>query len=183
MSPSSFPSTYSQRATAELLTVYATGPLRIAQALEGLSDAELRARPITGKMSSLELALHVVDSELIGATRIRLVHAQPGAHLMKYDSEQWARELNHNQADAAALASNMGLLGRLRETALRLFENATAADWAKTGLHPAYGLITLRNLLELYADHAERHVGQIVERRRLLGNPKDMPTLLAPRLY
>jgi hypothetical protein len=43
--------------------------------------------------------------------------------------------------------------------------------------------VTLRNLLELYADHSERHVAQIVERRERLGVPVDLAPLLAERLY
>ncbi|MFW6201242.1 MAG: DinB family protein, partial [Gemmatimonadota bacterium] len=71
----------------------------------------------------------------------------------------------------------------LRATTLPLLTAASADDWTRTGVHPDYGSITLRNLLELYADHTERHVEQIAERRELLGSPIGIEPLLPERLY
>ncbi|HLE20918.1 MAG TPA: hypothetical protein VJB88_07355, partial [Vicinamibacteria bacterium] len=60
---------------------------------------------------------------------------------------------------------------------------AREEDWKKWGSHADWGRLTVRQLLELYADHGERHIEQIVELRLLLGNPVNVPRLLPTRLY
>jgi hypothetical protein len=45
------------------------------------------------------------------------------------------------------------------------------------------GEVTLRQLLELYADHSERHLDQIQAVRIALSKPTALPELLPNRLY
>jgi len=177
------PDTYTAVATATLLEVFAQGPARLRHALGGLDEAALRAHPRPGKWSILETALHVVDSELVGSWRIRLAYAQPGAAFSGYDQDIWVRAFDHQGADARTLEEALALFTALRRSTLRVFERAGAAAWQRTAVHPERGPLTLRQLLELYADHAERHVEQIREMRDLLGVPVDLASILTPRLY
>jgi hypothetical protein len=66
---------------------------------------------------------------------------------------------------------------------LPLLEQAPAEDWVRSGTHPAFGVVILRNLLELYADHIERHIEQILDSRARLGRPLNMEAILPRRLY
>ncbi len=66
---------------------------------------------------------------------------------------------------------------------MALFSVASAADWTKQGTHPEYGPLSLRNLLELYADHSERHLEQILDIRTRLGRRLAMTRELPRRLY
>jgi hypothetical protein len=43
--------------------------------------------------------------------------------------------------------------------------------------------MSLRNLLELYADHGERHLDQILDCRARMGKQLDLPSLLPRRLF
>jgi hypothetical protein len=89
--------------------------------------------------------------------------------------------LNH-QAEGRELA--IELFTSLRKATLALFERAETADWTtRWGMHPEYGRMTLRNLLELYADHSERHIVQVLDIRARLGRPLALPSLLLDRLY
>jgi plasmid replication initiation protein len=45
-------------------------------------------------------------------------------------------------------------------------------------VHHIFGVMTLRQLLEMYADHGERHIAQILELRRRLDIPSPMTVLL-----
>jgi uncharacterized damage-inducible protein DinB len=178
-----FPTTYHPYPTAQLLGIFAAAPARIRAALAGLTPAQLRARPRAGKWSALEIASHVVDSETMGALRIRYALAQPGALVPAYDQDLWADALAYNTRDADGLEDALVLFAALRRTTLGVLARADAADWRKTVVHAEFGEITLRNLLELYADHGERHLGQILILRELLGVPLEMPLLLDERLY
>ena len=50
----------------------------------------------------------------------------------------------------------------IREVNTKLFLKLTKEDWMQVGHHPSRGLLSVRNLLELYADHGERHLEQIL---------------------
>ena len=178
-----FPS-YDQYTTEQLLDAYRAAPARIRVTLAGLSLDELRQHPRPGKWSILEIAVHVTDSELIGAGRIRLATAQPGAAFVGYDQERWAEALGYQQYGSEELNVVLDLFKRLRQTSYRLFAGTSGAEWVERGgIHPEYGTITLRNLLELYADHGERHIGQILTLRELMARPIELPLLLKDRLY
>lgn len=174
---------YDFYSTEQLLEAYREGPGRLRAASAGLSMEQMRARPRPGKWSILEILLHVTDSELSGAMRVRYVVAQPGTRLPAYDQDLWTARLRHNEADVALLDDTMALFRLLRRVTGRIFSAARGDDWAASAIHPDHGEITLRNLLELYADHSERHVEQILQCRALLKQPIEMESLLPRRLY
>jgi hypothetical protein len=169
--------------TDQLLEAYREGPARLRAAIAGLSMEQLRARPRAGKWSILEIVLHVADSELSGAMRVRYVTAQPGSRLPMYDQDLWTARLRHNEADVGLLDDTLALFHLLRRITGRIFAAAQGDDWNASGVHAEFGEITLRNLLELYADHSERHVEQILQCRALLRTPLELPSLLPRRLY
>jgi uncharacterized damage-inducible protein DinB len=178
-----FPQTYASLDTETLLRAFGAGPQRLRQVLAGLSESDLLLQPRRGKWSIKETALHVVDSDLVGAVRFRLTVAQPGTELPFCDQDSWTATLGHQDADHATVEELLRLFEVLRSTSLGIFRRSTENDWAKVGVHYQFGKITLRQLLELYADHSERHIEQIVTMRRMIGKPVDLPLLLKARLY
>jgi len=175
---------YSFYPTDRLLEAFREAPARLRAAIAGLDAAELRARP-RGPLSwsAHEIVLHVADSELVGAFRVRKVLAEPGSVLPGYDQDAWARQLDYSGQDDAARETALELFARLRDRIAPRLAVADDVDWEKRGLHPEYGPVTLRNLLELYADHGERHVEQILAIRQRLGRPLALESRLPRRLY
>lgn len=178
-----FPKTYAGLDTSSLLDVYARGPERLRRALDGLSDDALRARPVAGKWSVLEVAVHVTDSEVVGAARIRMVLGEEEPTLPGYDQDRWSREMRYRDIDPAGLERALTLFAALRASTLPLLSAASPRAWSRTGVHTGRGRVTLRNLLELSADHSERHIAQIVTLRERLGSPIELAPLLPERLY
>lgn len=183
----SFPETYRDVSTELLVQVYVAGPDRLRRALDGLSDGDLRANLVPGKWSILQIVLHVADSELMGSARIRMLlgsaQGKEGVLLPGYDQDEWSRELSYGRAERNQVEDALVLLSALRASTTPLFPVAGAPDWQRTAIHPETGTVTLRNLLELYADHTERHLEQIIDRRRRLGKPIAVRELLPRRLY
>src|SRR5262249_41113755 len=153
-----FPDTYSGIATETLLAAYDAAPKRIARAIAGLSPEELSRLVFPGKWTIREIVAHVADSEICGALRIRLTLSQPGSPLPAYDQDRFAGALAYAEFDAALLADTLDLFGRLRAVTSRLLRRAADSDWRLTGEHREWGEVTLRQLLEIYADHGERHL-------------------------
>jgi uncharacterized damage-inducible protein DinB len=120
----------------------------------------------------------------VGAARFRFAWAEPGSNFVAYNQGRWAVELDYQATDPAGLETVLTLFEALRRTTAALFQRASEDDWQhRWGMHPQHGPITLRNLLELYADHSERHLGQILALRTLLGRSLELPVLLPERLY
>jgi hypothetical protein len=184
MSPESrFPDVYRRITTRDLIAVYKSAPTRLGGALAGLSDEELKARPREDKWSAQEIALHVADAEIMGAARMRQARAEPGSTFAVYDQNAWASELDYRGRDGRDVVAALHLFSELRRHGTRLLEAARSGDWKKWGRHGEWGTLTLRQILELYADHAERHIEQIAAIRLRLGKPIRIPRLLPKRLY
>lgn len=179
-----FPS-YAQYSTPHLIEAFALGPARLRTVIAGLSEAELRTR-VRGpaKWSAHEIVIHCADSELQGVYRMRKIWAQPGSPLPGYDQDAWAREHDYlHLATADERANALDLLASLRASVLPLLRRASGEEWERWGEHPEYGRVTLRNLLELYADHTERHAAQVLEMRAMMGKTLELELLLKDRLY
>lgn len=176
---------YGQYTNAQLLAAFEQGPARLRTVLSGLTEDELRSR-VRGpaRWSAHEIAIHTTDSEIQATYRFRKIWAQSGCDLPGYDQDAWAREHDYRGLATAAERENaLVLLQSLRNSVLPIIQRATGDDWLRWGTHPEFGRVTLRNLLELYADHTERHVAQILETRGQLGKPMHFPLLLVERLY
>ena len=176
---------YAQYSNEQLLDAFEQGEARLRRVIAGLTEEELRTRARgPARWSAHEIVIHAADSELQGVYRMRKIWAQPGCPLPGYDQDAWAREHDYLRLGSAAERANaLDLLGALRRSVLPLLRRAQGADWERWGEHPEYGKVTLRNLLELYADHTERHAAQILEIRAILGKPVKFEMLLAERLY
>ncbi len=178
-----FPS-YDQYTTEQLLEAYKAAPARLRAVLANLSEDELHQHPRPGKWSVVEIVIHMTDSELVGATRIRMSLAQPGTPFIGYNQDIWAEALDYQAYTSEEMNTVLDLFKRLRQTTYPLLAQTPAEAWQQRGgVHPEYGPITLRNLLELYADHGERHIGQILTLRQLMDRPLELPVLLPDRLY
>ncbi|HOD66607.1 MAG TPA: DinB family protein [candidate division Zixibacteria bacterium] len=164
-------------AVETLIGVYAAAPARLSGALAGLSDHELAARPIDDKWSIQEIVFHLADSELMAAARFR--QAISGSHptFAYYSQDIWAEKFDYRHADRRALEEAVDLFAALRAATTRLLRRLSGDQWALTGHHPERGPLSVRQILETYANHGENHVKQILERRRLLGKPLDLAPL------
>jgi hypothetical protein len=154
---------YGFYSTAELIAAFAAGAARYRQATADLTDEEIRSRPRgAGRWSIHEIILHSADSEMQGTFRIRKTWCEAPALWPIHDQDTWSQVLHYQGQGTEARERALTLIAALREQTLPLFRRATAEDWRKSGTHPEFGVLTLRNLLELYADHSKRHVDQIL---------------------
>lgn len=176
---------YSLYSTESLVEAFKTSHARLSLAVAGLEESLFRLRARGADAWSIhEIILHLLDSEIQGSFRFRKVWAESPAQLPSFAQDRWVAELNYLENDSAISRQRaLQTFGLLREASLELFLRAGSLDWSKTGHHPEYGPLTLRNLLELYADHGERHLEQILHIRKLLKSPIEVPVLLQQRLY
>lgn len=151
---------------AELLAAYRRGPALLAAAVDGLDAEALRARPIAGKMSSLEVACHIIDSDQFMVDRLKRTIATDKPLLMGVESAAYLEPLHYHDRD---LDLDMRLLEVTREQMASDLDRLPAEAWSRTAVHSENGLQTLIGILRHAVEHLEDHVGTILEKRRALG--------------
>jgi DinB superfamily len=183
ISNKNFPDKYESLETAFLINVFSQGPGRLLKVVENLKLEEMKMKVIPDKWTILEIIMHVVDSELMGYCRINQTITQSSREFAFYNQNIWTEVLNYNTYPPDVIDNRLRLFNHLRNSQIYTFKNLSINDWLKKGKHPEMGDITIRNLLELYTDHCERHIDQILQRRKILGKPIDLEKMLELRLY
>lgn len=132
------------------------------QALVGsLTDAQLDAPAPAGEWTVRQVAHHLADSHMNSYIRLKLILTEERPTLKPYNQEAWATMPDSQ----LPLQATLVLLRGLHQRWVHLFENLSASDWQRVGIHPEIGNITPDDLLTIYARHGQEHLEQI---RRLL---------------
>jgi hypothetical protein len=144
-----------------LIDRYRDGYRVVADALKGITDAELDARPAPGKWNAREIVHHLADSEMTSAIRLRRLLAENQPLIVGYDQEEFARTLHYDRPIAESLAA----FRAARSSTTEILQRMTDAEWARTGTHSETGAYSVTRWLEIYAEHAHGHADQIVRAR------------------
>jgi hypothetical protein len=145
-------------ARTELIERYRVGAAAVADAVGGITDAELDRRPPgDGEWTAREVIHHLADSESMAYIRLRRLIAEDDPLIQGYDEPEWARRLHYDRPVEASLA----VLGAVRAASLQLLESLTDAEWSRTGTHSESGPYSVEGWLAIYAAHPAEHAEQI----------------------
>lgn len=139
-----------------LIERYRAGYAAVAEAVRGLSDAELDKHPDAG-WSTRQIVHHLADAEMIGALRLRQLLAEDHPTIASYDEPEYARRLHYDRPIASSLES----LRAVHEDTAEILDRLSDAEWAREGLHSESGHYTPETWLVVYAAHAHDHAAQI----------------------
>ena len=143
---------------AELLERFRRGAELVAVVSTGAAGSMLDFQPEPGKWSIRQIVCHLLDSELVGAFRMRAVIAEDNPRMGAYDQEAWAANLDyHHRKFSQALES----FRRIRAENYELLKGLPESAFARQGVHEERGPLTLLDLVRIYAEHAENHAQQI----------------------
>jgi hypothetical protein len=143
----------------ELLERFRRGPELIAEALAGAAgEEEEEFIPAPGKWSLRQIVAHVADTELVMSVRFRMLIAQTNPPLYAFDQNAWAESLGYA---GRRVKPSLEMLRRLRAENLSLLRALPPDAFERTGTHSERGTVSLRQLVELSAAHAENHARQI----------------------
>jgi hypothetical protein len=148
---------------SDLLERFRRGPELMAAVLTGAAGAELDFVAAPGRWSIRQIMAHLADSEIVDADRLRRVIAEENPTLMGYDQEAWASNLNYARRK---ISESLETFRRLRAENYELLKDLPEAVFERTGTHSERGPVTLRQLVELNAEHPEKHARQVQEIRR-----------------
>jgi len=144
----------------------AATPAKLKAALSGLNDAQLDTPYRDGGWTVRQVVHHVPDSHLNAYVRFRLALTENQPTIKPYEEARWAELAD---AKSAPVAVSLALLEPLHDRWVRLLRSLTAADFARTFVHPEHGVRTLDWMLFLYAWHGRHHTAHVTELRKQKG--------------
>jgi len=151
---------------AELIEAYRMGPATLRHAVAGLDAEALRARPIAGKMSTLEVLCHIVDSDQFMCDRVKRTIATDKPMLMGVESADYPGPLSYHERDPEL---DLRLLEAQREQLAADLDRLPPEAWKRAATHSENGVQTLLETFHHAVEHLESHVLTIAEKRTAMG--------------
>jgi len=145
---------------------YEHGGDKLRQAVQGLTHDDLHAFPVPGTWSIQEIVVHLLDSDLVLADRMKRVIAEDRPVLQAFDENAWAARLGYQ---ATSVEEAVNLLAANRHWMIRTLRRLADADFARAGLHSERGRVTLAELLATATNHADHHLRFLYAKRANLG--------------
>jgi uncharacterized damage-inducible protein DinB len=148
-----------------IIDQYEKGGEKLRQAVAGMSDQDLRAKPIPGKWSTHEVVIHLADAEAAFADRIRRVLAHDNPPLLGWDENQFFARLHY---DAQSAPDAVQLIDLTRRQLSRILRTLDDADFDRAGEHNQRGRQTVQDLLKTAVQHLDHHLKFVAEKRAAL---------------
>jgi hypothetical protein len=141
----------------QLIVTYREGPRLVREAVAGLSDALLDARPDPEEWTAREIAHHLADSEATSYIRLRRLLAEDAPLIQAYDEVEFARRLSYDRP----IAVSLDVLDAVRRSSAELLDRLDEGQWSRAGTHSESGPYGVEDWLRIYAAHAHDHADQI----------------------
>jgi uncharacterized damage-inducible protein DinB len=131
-----------------------------AETLKGVSVDTLSANVVPGKWSAHEQLAHLARYHQIFLQRIDRILAEQAPEFSRYraeDDPEWPawRDLSTQQLLVRISSMRGKLMARLR--------SLTEEDFARTGMHPKFGEMSLSLWLEFFLVHEAHHLYAVLQ--------------------
>src|SRR5262245_22618518 len=151
---------------SNMIADYLEGPKALRSAVQGMTPEQIRARPVPGKWSTLEVIAHLADFDPILADRMKRVIAEDNPTLVGADENKFSAALHYMERD---LEEELTIIERTRQQLARILKKLPESALARTGQHNERGSLTLERLLATATGHIPHHLKYVYEKRLALG--------------
>ena len=121
-------------------------------------SAAKRNEPIDGGWSPRQVLQHLMDTEILFATRIRAAIAEPGSVIATYDPDLHQDRIPNDQVPDNLL---LDALAGLRSVNVAILHALPDAAWEQAVQHPEAGPQTLERITEIFGGHVGDHLGDL----------------------
>jgi uncharacterized damage-inducible protein DinB len=149
-----------------LVEDYLKGPQLLRQAITGMTAEQLKAKPMPGKWSTLEVLCHLADFEPVYVERMKRALAMEKPTLLGADETQFAQKLHYEQRDAQ---EELNLIDLTRRQMARILRAIPLEAWAREGVHNERGPMSVEKMVASITNHIPHHAKFISEKRQALG--------------
>jgi hypothetical protein len=153
------------KTTTDLINAYEHGIDELKAAVAAMTHAQLLARPIAGKWSTLEVVAHLAGTEIYMTDRIERMIALDRPLLLGVDERPYPQRLNYQAFD---LETELNLFAALRRHAARVLRLQPPEAWERVAVHSDTGLLTLEELVLKNVRHVLHHLRFVAEKRAAL---------------
>jgi hypothetical protein len=149
---------------------YEAGGEHLAQAIRGLTRDDCLAPapdvPNAGKWTIQQVVIHLMDSDLIAADRMKRVIAEDNPTLIGFDENKFVQNLSYEEQSAE---DAVALVAMNRRNVVKILRRLPDSAFERAGTHNERGRQTLADLLKAYTNHLEHHVKFIHAKRAAMG--------------
>lgn len=149
-----------------LIERYENGGDELRMAVRGLEREDLLAYPVPGTWSIQEIVIHLTDSDLISADRMKRIIAEDNPTLIGFHETQFVKNLFYNEQSVDDAVTIFELN---RRNFARVLRKLPDAAFDRVGTHNERGTVTLANMLSGSVKHLKHHLEFIVSKREKLG--------------
>ncbi|MEP6550034.1 MAG: YfiT family bacillithiol transferase [Gemmatimonadales bacterium] len=151
----------------KLIAAIAETPAALRSAVKGLSREQLDTQYRPGGWTVKQVVHHVPDSHMNAYTRFKLALTEDVPTIKTYEEAAWA-ELPDSQK--VPIEVSLDLLDALHLRWLALLRSMDQAEFKRQLRHPEHGrVLSLEQMLGLYAWHGRHHVAHITSLRKREG--------------
>jgi len=141
---------------------YVAGGAELVQAYWGMNDTQLNAKQPDGSWTLHQIAIHMMDSDLIGSDRMKRIACMNNPLLCGYDETAFSQLPGSDQLNPFVACDLFEKNRAMTGIVLRALPDAT---FQKTGIHTESGLVSLAEMIDKYIDHLRHHLVFIGEKR------------------
>lgn len=136
---------------------------QLVQALEGLSEEQLRWKAAPSSWSVTEVLAHLADHSIVVSFRIRDILADTKVQLPAFEQDAWVSGQHSNQGQAA---DSLELFRSLLQYNSLLLGRLSPAEWEKSGINFKGETVRITDIVRGFTAHVERHLAQIERVKR-----------------
>jgi hypothetical protein len=153
-------------AAENLVESYMKGVADLRAAVRGMTKEQLAAKPVPGRMSTLEVLCHLSDFEPVFAERMKRIIALDTPLLLAADENDFLRELRYGDREAE---EELALIELTRKQIARILRGLKPEQFQRSGVHSQKGLLTLERVVQGAINHVAHHLSFVHEKRKALG--------------
>ncbi len=147
------------------IELYVAGGAELVKAYWGLSVAHLHAKQPDGSWTLHQIAIHMLDSDLIGSDRMKRIACMDNPLLCGYDETAFSNLPGSDQLNPFLACDLFQKNRMMTATILRALPDSA---FQRTGIHTESGKVSLGEMIEKYIHHLDHHLPFIAKKRARL---------------
>jgi uncharacterized damage-inducible protein DinB len=144
------------------IQVLAKLPIQMRNAVHDLSPEQLDTPYRPEGWTVRQVVHHVPDSHMNAYIRFKLALTEEQPHIKPYDEAEWAK-LPDNKI--TPIEVSLQLLAALHSRWVDTLQAMQPSDFGRTLFHPERGVLSLDQMLAMYAWHSAHHLAHITSLR------------------
>lgn len=140
------------------IEAYLHTEVQLQQAIEGLTEEQLKWKAAPESWSVTEVLSHLADHNIVVSFRIREILSGSSVRLPAFNQDPWVAGQYSNDGSASDILDAFRAL--LTYNSL-VFRRLPAEDWNKTGVNFKGETVTLAAIISAFIAHIHIHLAQI----------------------